>query len=223
MLKGSMVGHNPSESSQEVPARRPRVESEMTSAGRDRRTDILRNAALLFSERGYEATTMRELAEAVGIRAPSIHHFFPTKHAILEEIMSEVLLKPLAAVLAVLENDDEPVTQIRDIMAVHVRAYHDQLPEMVVFTREDPIGADNGEFAERIRDLRRQFQDVWVAAIENGIRAGVFRDDLDPRMVSYAVVGMVNWMFRWYSPDGRLDPDEISHVFSEIVLGGIRR
>jgi TetR/AcrR family transcriptional regulator, cholesterol catabolism regulator len=189
--------------------------------GEDRRWLIVQGAAELFADKGYFGSTLQELAEIAGIQKGSLYHFYQSKDDLLFDVLRTALAVPQAEFDRVLASEDSFAGKLTAMVGILVRYYNEMLPWMVVFTREDLGSVENEERRAELVSLRRHFEDTWERVIRDGIEAGEFRADLDYKVVTYAIIGMVNWMFKWYKPGGRLSAEEIARTFNAMVLGGI--
>ncbi|MBM3225205.1 MAG: hypothetical protein FJZ47_15585 [Candidatus Tectomicrobia bacterium] len=65
------------------------------------------------------------------------------------------------------------------------------------------------------------YQRLWATLLQQGIDAGVLRSDLDVKVTGYAILGMCNWVYRWYNPEGKLSAEDIAAIFTTLVLDGL--
>lgn len=186
-----------------------------------RRREVLDTAARLFHERGYMGTSMDEIADAVGLTKGSLYHYFASKTEILAAIYEEAA-DLVVAHTTVLE-DDAPVEDIvrsliRSILELiaehrhHVTVYYQEMRWM----REWLPKRD----ATRIQKKVQTYIDYVDRVVRRGMDEGVFRA-ADPRLSAYALVGMASWSYQWYTPNGRLDLDEVTDQFATIYLSGL--
>lgn len=94
---------------------------------------------------------------------------------------------------------------------------------MQLYVQEDLrwIASSGDEAGRFLRERAQRFEAAVLKIVRQGIRSGELRSDLDPQLVTYGVLGTVNWMHRWYSPRTGLRGDEIGHTFSRLVLEGL--
>lgn len=191
-----------------------------SSRQRRRRREIVRVAAILFDEQGYHQTSMEDIAEAVGIRKPSLYYYFKSKDELLfwihEEFVDWLLERhdarlklPLTATQLV----HEMIADILELMETHrghVRVFFEHYREL----------AD--EHKAKIKRKRDRYHAMVEEFVRRGIETGEFRP-VDARLTTLAIFGAANWAYQWYLSDGRLRPREIAYVFSDLLLNGLSR
>lgn len=182
------------------------------------RADIVQAAAEVFRQKGYQAASMQDIADAVGLQKASLYHHITSKQDILLEILDHALDLLIADLEQVLEQPAPPDEQLRRAM----RAYVERV------TREAGLAAvlqfEHRNLAPRKRAhhvaRRDQYDRLWRKLIRRGVEAGAFRD-LDERMVAFALLGVQNWIITWYRPDGTLSAAEIADRFADLLLNGL--
>jgi TetR/AcrR family transcriptional regulator, cholesterol catabolism regulator len=188
-----------------------------TEAG-DRRTQIVRTAALLFEEKGYHATGMDDIAEAVGLRKPTLYHYVRSKAEILTWIHNDTMVEVLNNLEKNVEDDIEPreglrqviadILEIMDTKPGYLRAFfehHREIPE--------PLRTE----AIRSRD---RYQWLVESLIQRGIRRGIFRP-VRVRLATLMLFGITNWSYQWYRPGGELTYREVADELLTMYLTGI--
>jgi AcrR family transcriptional regulator len=180
---------------------------------------ILRIATQLFGQRSYPATTMRDIAGEVGMLAGSLYAHIDGKESLLLEIIEEGINEFLDSVGAAGRSELSADEKLRQMIRAHVLivAAHPQRT-LIVFHQWRYLGADN---QERIRERRRQYEDLFTDAIDDGIRTGVLRDDLDPRVARLTILGALNWTPEWLSHVSRDGLDDVSLRLADTLLNGV--
>jgi AcrR family transcriptional regulator len=193
------------------------LESEDRRGGRQ--DAILDAAARLFSIRGYHATSVQNIADAVGILKGSLYHHFDSKQAILYRIVKEPIARLYRTVGEIAAGTGSAADKLERAAAAHVQAFHDHYPHLFVYLRETE------DVCRRFRASAglgpREYERLWGEIVRGGMKAGEFRADLDPTVVVYGLLGMLNWLYKWYDPNGRLGPREIAAQFSSLALRGL--
>ena len=188
------------------------------SSGYDtQREQILACAAELFATQGYTATSMNQVAQACGVSKPSLYHYVRDKYQLLVEIAEGhvTLLKTLAA--RVQRQPLDPQAQLRELIDSFVGAYagsraaHRVLTEDVKFLEP----ADR----ERLLAVQREVVAAFANAIAQ-VRPELRRAELH-KPLTMLLFGMMNWMFTWLQPGGRLTYAAISPVVADLFLGGL--
>lgn len=195
---------------------RKRVATDM--ANKEER--IFAEAVRIFRQKGYHATSMQNIADAVGLQKASLYHYLPSKQALLFKIFEQssgALTQQLQAITA---SNDSPTLKLRHAIASHLRVLCDHLDIYTVYLSE------RRALSNRHHAKVRAEGEKHARLIEKILAEGVARKEfraLDTRMVALAILGMCNWLYQWYSPDGRLTPQQIAEIFADLILDGITR
>jgi TetR/AcrR family transcriptional regulator, cholesterol catabolism regulator len=185
-----------------------------------RRGEILAIAGELFVQKGFDATTVREIAEAAGILSGSIYHHFDSKESMVDEILSGFLDQSLAGYRAVVAAADDPMDAVRDLVRGAFAAVADNRMAVAVMQNEFQFLVRDPRFAY-LRRAADEAEDLWVRVLSDGMRSGAFRDDLDARVV-YRFLRDAIWVsVRWYRPEGELSMQEITDAFLRMTLDGV--
>jgi AcrR family transcriptional regulator len=183
----------------------------------DQHEMILAHAARLFARRGYPATSMNQVAEACGLSKATIYHYFRDKYALLVSIADGHVSRLQALVAEVALQASRPELQLRELIRRIVEEYADAQDAHRVLTEDVKFL----EPADRERVLGKE-RDVVVGFART---VGAIRPDLEEAALSKPLTmllfGMVNWMFMWMKPDGKLDYDAMAVVVADLFLGGL--
>lgn len=179
---------------------------------------ILRIAAQLFARKGHDATGIAELGEAVGLGRGTLYHHIESKESLLFEISVEHVFDLVAFAEGLIDNDLPPEMKVRRLSRQLMWTIAENLPELTVFFHD--FRALSPERAKTLADLRQRFEDAWLRLLEQGVEAGVFRP-MHPVIVK-GLLGMHNYSYLWLNPEGELRPDEISDIFCDAFLNGLR-
>ena len=198
------------------------VASGSTSDG-SRRDELLGIAARLFAEKGFRNTTVRDIADAAGILSGSLYHHFDSKESMVDEILStfqEELFGQYDAILAASPDDLDPLAKLERAVVVSFEAIDKHHDEVAIFQNDAAYLLTFDRFAY-LGERNRQSREVWVALLQNGIDAGVLRDDLDLEL-TYRFIRDTVWVaVSWYRPGGRRTHTEIARQYLSILLEGI--
>lgn len=162
------------------------------------RARITRAAARLFREKGFQATTVRELAEAAGMQSGSLFYFFPSKNGILLAVMDEGMAEVHAAV-AMARQDADPAEGFRAMLRCHLEGILDRDSDHMTVMLYESRGLPP-EAGQHVRHLRRDYEALWEAQIGDLIRAGRWRHPAEPRLSRLALMGALNWSVQWFRP-----------------------
>lgn len=182
-----------------------------------RKEQIIKTAATLFRQKGYEAASMRDLAKELGIEAASLYSHIKSKDELLVTIcfrMADKLLKAIDEVNDIYFNAEEKLS-----MAIknHVKIITGDMDSSTVFLREwRRLPEDN--ITEFI-NLRNKYEEGLTHILINGENENVFEAP-DKKFAVLTILSAVNWIIEWYSPNGSMTPDEIAeHLFRFITTG----
>lgn len=189
----------------------------MTEAPR-RRDEILAAAAELFGAKGVAATSVREIADAVGMLSGSLYHHFPSKQSIVEEILVRYLDHLRKDYAVVLSQAGDPADQLRRLIrsSLRVASRHPHAAEIY----QNDVSRSRSPVFAPVREASRNVQRTWLAVIEAGVADGVFRDDIDPG-VFYRLLRDAVWLsVRWHRPGPLRSVDALADDAATIFLDG---
>jgi AcrR family transcriptional regulator len=182
-----------------------------------RRSELSREAARLFAERGYHGTSIGDLARALGVQKGSLYAHISSKQDLLYETMRDGATAFHGALDAVPE--EAPVVErIRLAMRAHLRVVAEQLDVATVFVREWRYL--EGDRRNEILTERRRYEDRFRTLFREGRELGELRTDLDDGAAALLVLSAMNWAYTWLSP-GRAT-DDLADRFFATVLDGVR-
>lgn len=173
----------------------------------------------LFGEKGYAVTSVQEITEAAGVTKGAFYHHFESKEELLRLIHDELLDYQLAILRMALDSTEDSATMLRELLrALMINAAKYMANVTVFYYERRHLSGSQYKAIKRKRD---EFDRLFLEVFQRGIDDRTFRDDLDPRIVAFGVLGMFAWVHQWYRPGGRLGPEQIADIFSELALGGL--
>jgi AcrR family transcriptional regulator len=180
------------------------------------RAEAIRDAALtLFADRGFRATTMKDIARAVGVRAPSLYTHVRSKNALLTEIMVTTMDDLIKGFHLAVATTRDPVEQLRHATEAHVRYHTRHRREAFVGNREIPSLKPGAR--RIILDKRREYSMLFRDLIDRGSKEGIFLRS-SPRLVAYAILDMGIGVAAWFRPDGPYTVEELVQSYGEFAL-----
>ncbi|MDV5143029.1 TetR/AcrR family transcriptional regulator [Streptomyces sp. SBC-4] len=192
----------------------------VVSAAPERRHELLATAAEVFAAQGYNATTVRKIADAAGILAGSLYYHFDSKESMLDEILSGFLNDLWGRYDAVLAAGLGPRETIEALVTESFREIDRHRAAVAIYQKESRHLREQPRFGY-LDDSQQQFEKAWLGTLERGVTAGVFRADLDVRL-TYRFVRDTVWVAAsWYRPGGRHSPEEIARQYLSMVLEGV--
>lgn len=181
---------------------------------------ILEAAAVLFRDKGYSATSMRDLAESVQLKASSLYNHISGKEEILKTICfqnAKVFHDELAAIEASSLSCTEKVEQL---VRFHIVMATEEVTSITSFNDEwrHLTEPDLSHFKELRKDYEQRFKGILKA----GISEGIFKN-IDPTILLHTVLSSIRWVYDWYRTGRPCTPDELAKEITDIVLSGIKR
>lgn len=202
--------------------RRALARNEGNAAYVEKREQVVRAAILLFKEKGFGATTLADIAEAVGIDRASLYYYFHSKEEILQASVGGVTARNLEMIHALGQSDLGPAERLAQLIQNAIASFDENYPQVFVYIQEDMtrLVGRKDPWAKAMLKETRDFEEALMALLRDGVDTGAIRGDLDLDVVAQAFWGMINWTHRWYKP-GHHDPTDVASVFASLFLDGV--
>ena len=181
--------------------------------------DVLSNAARLFREKGFERTSLKEIAEACNMLPGSLYYRYNSKEALLVELMRRGVDLVTAEVESAYASSDDPVERLRLCINAHLRALLVDSDAVYVLLFE--WRALGPEARKEIIELRDQYESLWAGILETMIAQGVVRQNVDGRLLRLIGLGALNWVATWFDPNGAHSLDAIGDLIWQIAMDGV--
>ncbi|NUO99130.1 MAG: TetR/AcrR family transcriptional regulator [Nonomuraea sp.] len=180
---------------------------------------ILRAAVELFNRKGYDATSMGDLAKELGLTKPAIYHHVTSKEQLLGQALDDALDELTAAVAAAsrAEAGATAYERLRAVVRRSVEVLVAHQPSVTLLLRV----RGNSEVELAALERRRWLDDRLAALVADAVAEGALRDDVPPALVSRLVFGMVNSLVEWYRPGGAYDPAMVADAITAIAFDGL--
>jgi AcrR family transcriptional regulator len=207
------------------PARRPRKNARANAAatgpGSERRQALVQIAAELFAERGFKATTVREIGDAAGVLSGSLYHHFDSKETIVDEILSTYLDSLMKTYTEIVETNTDPATTLRELVRAAFASLGPHRAAITVLQNERNYLAELPRFAY-LAKAENEVRRMWIDVLEAGRADGTFRSDLDPKIVYRFLRDSVWVAVRWFAPSGALSAEQLADQYLTLVLDGLK-
>ncbi|HEX5194435.1 MAG TPA: TetR/AcrR family transcriptional regulator [Solirubrobacteraceae bacterium] len=177
-----------------------------------RQDELVRLAAREFARRGYDQTTMQDLAASMGLATGALYHYFGSKEELLAAICDQLMEPLLASARELMAAGGDGDRRLRDLVRLwvaHVVAHRDH---MLVFQQERHV-IESGERWRAARAARKAFERIVAEALDGA------HPRLQPPLPLLALLGMVNHTAQWYRPRGALSPEQIADGYVALLLG----
>jgi TetR/AcrR family transcriptional regulator, cholesterol catabolism regulator len=182
---------------------------------------IVTAAARLFAQKGFGATSLEDIAEVLGATKGALYYHVKNKEEILRLIYMTVLTVSEEPLRRIVEATYAPQEKLRRAVEHQTTVAADRSPAMTVFFREQHHLT--GPFAKEILLRRKAYERYFERIIEEGQLAGVFRPEVDPKIVSFGLLGMCNSLAQWYRASGKYTPQHIANMFESILVTGLEQ
>jgi AcrR family transcriptional regulator len=188
---------------------------------REARADhIYRVAAEIMCRKGYEATSMNDIADAVGLTKAGMYHYIRGKEHLLFEIMSFAMDTVDEFIIGPAQKLADAEERLRSMIERHARRIVEQGGEVTILLEE--MWALTPAHRRTIRRRKRVYLDAIRETLKQLALEGKLRR-VDPSVAAFSLFGMVNWISRWYRRDGKLPPEAIVTDFTEIAMSSVLR
>jgi AcrR family transcriptional regulator len=179
----------------------------------------MKAAAKVFAQSGFSNATVRDIADEADMLSGSLYYYFQSKEEMVEEVLTDYLNFMLRSYRAALEDADNPGDALKQVMAVALRGVVEMSDHVKILEYDyHHIGV-----MPHVLDLQHQVERIWLDTIQDAIKAGEVRDDIDPRMIYRTFMGAVQALIRWYNPRGRVKIDEVITIQTSILFDGVRK
>lgn len=193
----------------------------MTKNGQQtRREEIVEASARLFKEKGYTATTMREIAERVGIEAASMYNHIKAKDELLNEICFRVSDAYISQLTDIENKIKSPLDKLKELVRLHIR---------IVFEDPNGITVANNEWKHlpekslvRFKEARRNYEQRFAKIIEQGIEQGLIHD-INVSVALFTILSAVRWVELWYRPDRGISPKMLEDNIISLLMNGLEK
>lgn len=185
----------------------------------DSRQEILRACARLFQQQGYDATSMNDVAAALKLSKGGLYHHFQSKDEILFDLMNHALNITQERVMNPVRSIADPEQRLRMLIRLHVEvvlSVRDR--EITVMLHEQHPLAPS--LRKRINARKKEYLHFVEQVVSEVQLARQSKRLVSPRAAALALLGMINWIYQWYKPEGRLTVEQIADQFTEIFLAG---
>ena len=179
---------------------------------------ILRHAARVFAEKGYEGASIRDISRASGVSLSGLYYYVESKQKLLYLIQIHTFRIILAHLQRDLRGITDPAGRLRILVRNHLEYFLRHPMEMKVLAREDDALA--GEYRKEVAEIKRQYYGTAVGIFEELRRAGQARR-INTRIAVLSLFGMMNWIHTWHRPQVDPHAEALSDVMSEMFLHGV--
>lgn len=190
-----------------------------------KREELVKIAARLFKENGFQATRIVDIANAAGLDRATAYYYIGNKEELFRELIEVVLAEAMAEGERLLS--DPSLSWLERLHAIFVSlmvSYERNFPATFVYIQErmHQIQSEKSDWAAAIIVKARAFDQILLTFIKEAINNGELRNDIAPRIVENALFGMLNWTHRWFVPGRGLSGQQVAEDFWSIFIGGMK-
>jgi AcrR family transcriptional regulator len=182
--------------------------------------EIITVAARLFKEKGYRATTLEDIAAAVGMLKGSLYYYIRSKEELLYLVVRDPIRQAYNKLEEIVTSEAPVKVKIAQAIVNHMTVFHQHYPHIAVYLHDYHHLMQQLE--KNTIETPRHYHQLWATLLEQGVATGEVRSDLNVKVTGYAILGMCNWIYRWYNPQGALSAEEIAGIFTTLVLEGLK-
>jgi AcrR family transcriptional regulator len=190
------------------------------SLNTNRKEQIMDAAALLFKQKGYASTTMRDLATELGIEAASIYHHIKSKEELLENICFDMANKFILNAKEINDIYFNAEEKLRLAIKLHVETITENQNQSAVFLSEwRNLSEPKLTF---FKQLRQEYENQFTIILVDGENEDIF-EQVDKKFAVLSILSTINFVNEWYKPDGKMNAAEIAEKLSNFTMGGLRK
>ena len=183
-----------------------------------RAVEIYRNGRAIIYEKGFNATSMGDIAEAVDLTKGGLYYYIKGKKALLFAIMNFAIDQLEQEILPHMRDEPDPERRLALLVGGHLRVViQDPSAMSILVNEEENLTA---EHAAKIMERKEEFDSLLRESIREVLENSGNPGGLDPKVVTFSLLGMIHWVVRWYGKSG-LQPDQVVHQITHLVLNGI--
>jgi AcrR family transcriptional regulator len=181
---------------------------------------ILKAATNLFASKGFDATSVRNIAEKVGLSVPGMFHYFSSKEEILFKIMTLFMDSAYKKIMEIYNADIDPIEKLSEICKFYVEQYagHKHQLTILISERKSLVPEHRKICVTKERDYVKALKNLFEELAKKKLLKPI-----DHSILAFIFFGMVHWTYQWYTPEakGGIRPNQLGKIFSEVFLKGI--
>ena len=185
-----------------------------------RREAIVAHATELFDRKGYLNTSLDDVAQAVGLKREGLYYYFRNRSEILLAIIEPQAAGLIDGLKAIVESSAPAGEKLHLAVRNHLERFDLHCLEMTITLRDGVMGTGDPVRGAMTR-IWKKYERMWTTLIAQGQSTGEFAGTGDPKMVAFGILGMCNWLARWYDPKKKTSIEEIIQTFSDLVSRGL--
>jgi AcrR family transcriptional regulator len=209
--------------------RRREARAAADSPAYSERVLAIREAAVrVFRVRGFQLTTLNDIAEEAGMSRASLYYYVGSKEQLFRDVVSEAVAANIADAEEVVAQDLPADRKLARLIELLMESFERHYPYLYVFVQEDfsklggPAAGAHGSWEATIQDWNKRYLDLVKGVVADGIASGGLRTTLPPGVVANCLIGMTNSSQAWFRPHGLMDAADIGAGMARMILDGLR-
>jgi TetR/AcrR family transcriptional regulator, cholesterol catabolism regulator len=183
-----------------------------------KRKEICETATKLFVEKGFEKTTIRDIARAGGINSSALYYYFEDKEAVLYRILIDIMDDSLERMRRIEQNKLSLKDKLFAVIKMHTEIYGvDPLRMELIVHNQKSL---NPEHWEELKSKQKEYAKIVSGILSKMKERGEILD-ANPMACTFALFGMIQWSYSWYNSKGEIKPDNLSDLFTRLFMNGI--
>lgn len=185
-----------------------------------RREEILQCAIELFDRKGYSNTSLDDVAQAVGLKREALYYYYRNRSELLLAIIEPQAVGLIDGLKKIVKMQIPAEEKLHLAIRNHLARFDRHCLEMTITLRDGVMGASD-PVRDAMMQIWKKYERMWTGFIAKGQACGEFAAIGDPKMIAFAILGMCNWMARWYNPDKKTSIDEIIQTYFQLTGLGL--
>ncbi|WP_338754141.1 TetR/AcrR family transcriptional regulator [Bacillus sp. FJAT-52991] len=177
---------------------------------------IVDTSLVMFEKHGYHGVTVDQIVEECGTSKGGFYHNFKSKDELLYHIHDVFISYVLDRAQEAYDNYNTPVSRLCAIIMSFTKVFDLYKPHITVFYQESTYL--KGDFEQQINEKRDAYRKVILQVIREGQESGDFRTEVPAEISTMAIIGMVNWTYKWFKKDGKLTMEQIGEIFNDLLI-----
>ncbi|MDN3015300.1 TetR/AcrR family transcriptional regulator [Paenibacillus sp. BSR1-1] len=181
---------------------------------------IMETGIHLFHQNGFKSTSVQDIVQEMGVTKGTFYYYFSSKEELLKDIHLSYIEEIVKQQEVILKNNSYDFTKkLYEIIFMLINNIQSKGPSARIFTRENRHL--NEKHVEEIKEKRAQFRRNTQKLVEEGINQGVLKKEFRADILTLGILGMTNWSYYWFNPDGEVPVEKVVEIFLDMVLNGI--
>jgi AcrR family transcriptional regulator len=182
---------------------------------------IIETSIELFDQKGFKETAVQEIVESLEVTKGAFYYYFKSKEELLRDICLTYIEDLLQQQECILRDENKDcTTKLYEIVYMLIHSIKTKRKSARIFFRE--MRHLHEAHLQEIKAKRRAFRENYQKLIEDGIAKGEFKEMPTPHMVTFGILGITNWSYYWFHPEGEISEEKLAEIYIDLILNGIK-